>query len=223
MPSPTSVLGATARARSTLPRILASLPTLPPRNYPSSTASSSSEPILVQPLEWQERFPNSFYKVFRSKLRVKGPGGKLAVLGRGDAVNQKRQEAAVEEDSVEEDEEDMFAMPEESTEEASTHEHSGSTSSASAQPSGTTELDPTVQAYGKAWGVLFWNGEWFYCTPLTKLPNAQRLTHPQIFIRSTQIPFSNEIQPRTNRHPPSIPTRQNRLPRPISRIPSLDL
>lgn len=131
------------RAKITLPTLLAQLP-------------AYGQGSLVQPASWAERFPNSFYKITRTNLRVKlvdgagsaqhlGRNGALGVTS-GDAKGKARQE---EEDA------DMDAFGDDmEIGEVSTEAHSSS------EASSTSAVDLTgKKAHGQAWGVLFWNGK----------------------------------------------------------------
>jgi hypothetical protein len=107
--------------------------------------------------------------VYRSKIRIRSPGGKKEVLGRrGKAAEAEgqRENTSIEEEGEQEREEDLFAVSEGTEEGVNTAESevagssssSSSSSLSSATPVSGNGLDPSIKAYGKAWGVLFWNG-----------------------------------------------------------------
>lgn len=134
------------RAKITLPTLLAQLPAF-------------GQGSLVQPASWAERFPNSFYKITRTNLRVKpvdGTGsvqylakdGGAATSSSGDIKGKAREE---EEDA------DMDAFGDD----MEIGEVSSNVGSTSGVGSSTASVDLTgKKAHGQAWGVLFWNGEY---------------------------------------------------------------
>lgn len=124
-----------SRARVTLPKLLATLP-------------SHGHHHLVQPTAWADRFPQSFYKITCTKLRFRPIDGDVAkasgsglqtkneVLGKG----KQPVRAEEEEDEEFEEEEDMFGSGGEEVEGVEGDASSG-------------------KPHGKAWGVLVWNGK----------------------------------------------------------------
>ncbi|KAG7539616.1 hypothetical protein FFLO_03492 [Filobasidium floriforme] len=117
-----------ATAKTTLPKLLAGLP-------------KYGQGQLVQPVSWKTKYPNSFYKITRTKLRFQqvDEAGKpivaSAVADKGKAKEQPREEDEFEEDN---DDGDIFG---ELAEEEIVAQQTGG------------------RPHGKAWGVLFWNGQ----------------------------------------------------------------
>jgi hypothetical protein len=167
-----------ATAKTTLPKLLAGLP-------------KYGQGQLVQPVSWKTMYPNSFYKITRTKLRFQqvDEAGKpivaSAVADKGKAKEQPREEDEFEEDN---DDGDIFG---ELAEEEIVAQQTGG------------------RPHGKAWGVLFWNGEslsrlrFRYIVRLTP-PYSLPLTRPtqDPHKKCSQIPHSRRIHlhhPR-NRH-----------------------
>ena len=80
--------------KTTLPKLLAGLP-------------KHGRDQLVQPVSWQTKYPNSFYKITRTKLRfrpIEEAGNPAAVAASNDKG--KAKEVARDEDEFDEDNED---------------------------------------------------------------------------------------------------------------------
>ena len=115
-------------AKTTLPKLLAGLP-------------KYGHGQLVQPTSWKAKYPNSFYKITRTKLRfqqVDEAGKPIAAAGVVDKGKAKEQPK--DEDEFDEDNEDGDIFGGLAEEEATVQQTGG-------------------RPHGKAWGVLFWNGE----------------------------------------------------------------
>ncbi|KAJ9111119.1 hypothetical protein QFC19_001318 [Naganishia cerealis] len=131
------------RPRTTLPALLAQLP-------------AYGQGALVQPAAWAERFPNSFYKITRTRLRVKAEGGTTQYLSRSapttDEVKGKARENSVVPAEEEDFEDDAFGGDDMEI---------GQVDSAVETPTGATAAGDLTgkKAHGQAWGVLFWNGQ----------------------------------------------------------------
>ncbi|GHJ84153.1 hypothetical protein NliqN6_0555 [Naganishia liquefaciens] len=130
------------RAKITLPTLLAQLP-------------AYGQGSLVQPASWAERFPNSFYKITRTNLRVKTADGAGSVqylarngaegVASGDVKGKAREEEDADMDAFGDD----MEIGEVSSEVQS-----------SSEATSTAGVDLTgKKAHGQAWGVLFWNGQ----------------------------------------------------------------
>lgn len=129
------------RSRITLPTLLAQLP-------------SFGQGSLVQPAAWAERFPNSFYKITRTNLRVKpvDGSGSTQYLAREGSTQKTTETVDIKGKAKEEDEADFDADDMEIGEVTS---DAGATNSP-----GSSGVELTgKRAHGQAWGVLFWNGE----------------------------------------------------------------
>lgn len=182
------------RARITLPKLLATLP-------------SHGQGQLVQPLAWAERFPQSFYKVTRTKLRFRPIDGEIAEAsgsGSGSGLQTKNEvlgkgkqpvRAEEEEDEEFEEEEDMFG--------------GGGEEGQGVQGEGNEG-----RPHGKAWGVLVWNGK-----PNVPEHNAIKpcgllyaLHKPNLPIGATQA----NPKPSTTTPPPPPPIPTSPSPPPSS-------
>lgn len=154
---------------TTLPTLLAQLPAF-------------GNGALVQPVAWKERFPNSFYKITRTKLRVKpataggAAAGDVQYLGRTSAIavaavkektamrDEVKGKAKDEDEEFGQEDDDAFSSGEEmEIGQVTSAVDSSATASASTSASGSSS-GPAVdltgrKAHGQAWGVLFWNGE----------------------------------------------------------------
>lgn len=143
--------------KTTLPKLLAGLP-------------QYGQGQLVQPTSWQTKFPNSFYKITRTKLRFKSvdeagkPIAGAAAVDKGKAKEQLR-----EEDEFEEDNEDGDIFGGLAEEEAVVQQTDG-------------------RPHGKAWGVLFWNGESLCGSSMFNPPGLTKAL-PDPYSRSTQNPY----------------------------------
>lgn len=130
------------RSRITLPTLLAQLP-------------SFGQGSLVQPAAWAERFPNSFYKITRTNLRVKpvdGSGSTQHLARDGSATTTAAGKVDVKGKAKEEDDADFDADDMEIGE--------VSTDAGATNSLGSSGVELTgKRAHGQAWGVLFWNGE----------------------------------------------------------------
>jgi hypothetical protein len=138
------------RAKITLPTLLAQLPAF-------------GQGSLVQPASWAERFPNSFYKITRTNLRVKpadGTGSAQYLAREGTPSTA----ADVKGKAKEEDDAEMDAFGDD-MEIGEVSEDVGSSSGAGA----AADL-AGKKAHGQAWGVLFWNGECFQHSAPWRLP-----------------------------------------------------
>ncbi|KAJ9120871.1 hypothetical protein QFC22_002806 [Naganishia vaughanmartiniae] len=171
---------------TTLPTLLAQLPAF-------------GTGALVQPVAWKERFPNSFYKVTRTKLRTKpvlegegevqylgrtGPGAAAAKGRSTDGAEVKGKAREQTKDAEDEGfEDDAFGDEMEIGQVTSAVDSSSSSGSAS----GSTVDLTGRKAHGQAWGVLFWNGQPKFpfkhnYLPEPPTPNAKPFT-PQTKIR----------------------------------------
>jgi len=115
--------------KTTLPKLLAGLP-------------KHGRDQLVQPVSWQTKYPNSFYKITRTKLRFRPieEGGNSASIA-ASTDKGKAKEVARDEDEFDEDNED-----------------DGDIFGSLAEEEDVTQQGDG-RPHGKAWGVLFWNGE----------------------------------------------------------------
>ncbi|KAJ9105348.1 hypothetical protein QFC21_001717 [Naganishia friedmannii] len=176
---------------TTLPTLLAQLPAF-------------GTGALVQPVAWKERFPNSFYKITRAKLRVKpvvgtGAPGDVQYLGRtGSSVVAAKEKTTTggaevkgkaKENTAEEEEDDFEADAFGDEMEIGQVTSTVESSSSSGPASGSTVDLTGRKAHGQAWGVLFWNGQPkfpFKHNYLPTTPSTRSATTPP-FIPQTKI------------------------------------
>lgn len=126
------------RSRITLPTLLAQLPAL-------------GRGSLVQPAAWAERFPNSFYKITRTNLRVKPVDGSGNTQGLDSST--KAVETADVKGKAKEEDDAAFGADDMEIGEVSSE-------AKAVNDSGSLGVEATgKRAHGKAWGVLFWNGK----------------------------------------------------------------
>ncbi|KAJ9121196.1 hypothetical protein QFC24_004870 [Naganishia onofrii] len=182
---------------TTLPTLLAQLPAF-------------GNGALVQPVAWKERFPNSFYKITRTKLRVKpataGGGaaaGDVQYLGRneaaGGAMKGKTTTGGAEVKGKAKDEDEDFGQEDDAFSSGEEMEIGQVTSAVDSSATASTSTSgsssgPAVdltdrKAHGQAWGVLFWNGQ-------PKFP----FKHNYLPTPSTPSPSPSPAPPTTTPH-----------------------
>ncbi|KAJ9116598.1 hypothetical protein QFC20_000531 [Naganishia adeliensis] len=107
------------------------------------------------PAAWAERFPNSFYKITRTNLRVKpadGSGSTQHLARDGSVTTTAAGKVDVKGKAKEEDDADFDADDMEIGE--------VSTDAGATNSSRNSDVELTgKRAHGQAWGVLFWNGQ----------------------------------------------------------------